>query len=361
MCKTVVVAMSGGVDSSVVAYLLKQQASYRVIGIFMKNWEEQNADGECCSARDYADVGLVADQLGIPYYTVSFVEEYRERVFSQFLKGYSSGFTPNPDILCNREVKFDLLQQKVRELGGDYLATGHYCRLQNGVLMRGIDRNKDQSYFLSGTPKSALSNVLFPLGDMKKDQVRAIAAEAGLATAAKKDSVGICFIGKRNFKGFIEQFIPDQPGDIVDYDTKQVVGKHEGPHCYTIGQRRGLDIGGSDKPCFVVGKDMDKGTVYIVRGEDHPLLYRQNLVAKNVNWFEEPKGFPYHCSAKVRYRSPDEPCTILGRGDFPGDVRVHFSSPVKAITPGQAIAFYQGDMCIGGGIIDVPMSPEQQS
>lgn len=355
-----VVAMSGGVDSSVVAYLLKKHSPYNVVGLFMKNWEEKDDYGRCCSASDYEDVERVATDLDIPYYTVSFAEEYKERVFSRFLKEYSRGYTPNPDILCNREIKFDLLQRKVKELGGDYLATGHYCRLRPDqdtmILLRGTDEQKDQSYFLSGTPKAALANVLFPIGEMRKSEVRRIAKEAGLATATKRDSTGICFIGKRPFKTFLEKFVPNSPGDIIDCDSRKIIGKHEGAHYYTVGQRRGLDLGGSDKPCYVVGKDMERNIVYIVRGDDHPLLYRQELTARELNWFIEPEHFPKYCTAKVRYRSPDEPC-IIERIEGEG-VHVKFISPSKAITPGQTIAFYNQEQCLGSGVIEVPMSPQ---
>ncbi|ANH79171.1 tRNA-specific 2-thiouridylase MnmA [Candidatus Chlamydia sanziniae] len=352
--------MSGGVDSSVVAYLLKHFTSYNVVGLFMKNWEEEMDNGPCSSSEDYGDVQKVCVQLDIPYYTVSFAKEYREKVFSRFLKEYSLGYTPNPDVLCNREIKFDLLQRKVRELGGHFLATGHYCRLrfdsQGPCLFRGSDGHKDQSYFLSGTSRNALANVLFPLGEMTKTQVRAIATQVGLATATKKDSTGICFIGKRPFKYFLERFIPNASGDIVDWDRQEVIGTHSGAHYYTIGQRRGLRVGGSEKPCYVVGKDMEKNILYIVRGEDHPLLYQQELVAEDMNWFIDPPKVAYSCTAKVRYRSLDEACLIQC---IPSSrkVLVHFTQPVKAITPGQVIAFYQGEQCLGGGIISVPMIP----
>ena len=355
----VIIAMSGGVDSSVAAYLLKKYTSYRLIGIYMKNWEEEDSNGRCSAAKDYEDVERVAEQLNIPYYTVSFAREYRDRVFSRFLKEYSQGYTPNPDILCNREIKFDLLQKKVRELGGDYLATGHYCRLhttaEGAQLLRGNDSQKDQSYFLCGTRRKFLNNVLFPLGEMTKSQVRSIAREAGLVTAEKKDSTGICFIGKRPFRNFLEKFVPNAPGNIIDYDSQCVVGQHEGAHYYTVGQRRGLNLGGSPRPCYVVGKDMEKNLVYVVRGEDHPLLYRKELVAREINWLVSPDPV-MKCSAKVRYRSDDEECTVSL--DSEGRAHVQFMSPVKAVTPGQTIAFYQGDTCLGGGIIDVPMLPQ---
>ncbi len=360
MQRTVIVAMSGGVDSSVVAYLFKKFTCYKVIGLFMKNWEEKTEEGLCSSTEDYKDVERVCLQLDIPYYTVSFAKEYRERVFHRFLREYALGYTPNPDILCNREIKFDLLQRKVREFGGDYLATGHYCRLNTDFrgpqLLRGLDSQKDQSYFLSGTPKEALFNVLFPLGEMNKSEVRAIAANAALPTAEKKDSTGICFIGKRPFKDFLEKFIPNKIGNIVDWDTKEVIGKHEGAHYYTIGQRRGLDLGGSAKPCYVIGKSIEENIVYIVRGEDHPQLYLQELTARELNWFILPK-LGCRCSAKVRYRSPDEECVIEYISD--DEVRVRFLQPVKAVTPGQTIAFYQRELCLGSGVIDVPRIPSQ--
>lgn len=356
MRKTVVIALSGGVDSSVSAYLLKMSNEYNLIGLYMKNWEEEDGEGRCSSAKDYEDVERVAQQLEIPHYTVSFAKEYRERVFSQFLEGYSRGYTPNPDVLCNREIKFDLLQKKVRELGGDYLATGHYCRLDSAhtQLMRGRDPSKDQSYFLCGTRRESLRNVLFPIGDMTKVEVRAIATQAGLVTAQKKDSTGICFIGKRPFRDFLNKFIQDIPGEIIDYDSKRCVGKHKGAHYYTVGQRRGLDIGGSPKPCYVVGKDMEQNIVYVIQGEDHPLLYRKELIARKINWFVPP-GSVQRCSAKVRYRSEDEACTVIHSTEE--CAHVHFDGGIKAITPGQTIAFYDGERCLGGGVIDVPMTP----
>ncbi|EPP35981.1 tRNA-specific 2-thiouridylase MnmA [Chlamydia avium] len=358
MNKVVIIAMSGGVDSSTVAYLLKKHTSYHLIGIYMKNWEEEDSNGLCSAAKDYEDVERVAEQLDIPYYTVSFAKEYRDRVFSRFLKEYSQGYTPNPDILCNREIKFDLLHKKVRELGGDYLATGHYCRLrvdtEGPQLLRGKDPQKDQSYFLSGIRRECLTNVLFPLGDMTKIQVRTIAKQAGLATAEKKDSTGICFIGKRPFKSFLEKFVPNLPGEIIDYDSKNVIGKHAGAHYYTVGQRHGLNLGGASKPCYVVGKDMEKNIVYTVCGEDHPLLYKTELTVREINWLTSPDSV-MKCSAKVRYRSNDEECIVSLTSE--GKAHVKFHSPIKAITPGQTIAFYKGETCLGGGVIEVPMLP----
>lgn len=358
MRKTIIVAMSGGVDSSVVAYLLKKQTSAHIVGLFMKNWEETDDQGTCSSAKDFEDVEKVAAQLGIPHYTVSFAQEYKQRVFSKFLQGYSSGLTPNPDVLCNREIKFDLLQKTVKDLGGDFLATGHYCRMQmeasGACLLRGVDNQKDQSYFLCATPREAFHNVLFPIGGMKKTEVRALAEEAGLVTAEKKDSTGICFIGKRHFKTFLEGFIPNQEGELIDYDQGKVVGTHEGAHYYTIGQRKGLRIGGAERPYYVVGKDMATNVVYVVQGEDHPLLHREELLAKEVNWLMPVDQLPSSCTAKVRYRSPDEECSITYCA-MKNEVRVRFSSPVKAVTPGQTIAFYSGERCLGGGVIDIPM------
>lgn len=363
MRKTVVVAMSGGVDSSVVAYLLKKQGSYHVIGLFMKNWEEKDTQGVCSSAQDFEDVERVAEQLDIPYYTVSFAKEYKQRVFSHFLKGYTLGITPNPDVLCNREIKFDLLQKTVKNLGGDFLATGHYCRIdqtKSGAhLFRGLDDQKDQSYFLCATQRLALSNVLFPVGAMKKTEVRALALETGIITANKKDSTGICFIGKKHFKSFLEQFVPNKEGDLVDYDTQEVIGKHEGAHYYTIGQRKGLRIGGSEKPCYVVGKCMNSNIVYIIRGEDHPLLYRNHLVATDINWLIDFDQIPSKCTAKIRYRSPDEECELAFDQSRTNKDQafVTFLKPMKAVTPGQTIAFYSGSQCLGGGVIDTPITP----
>ncbi|MGM0439960.1 MAG: tRNA 2-thiouridine(34) synthase MnmA [Chlamydiota bacterium] len=348
--KTVVVGMSGGVDSSVAALLLKQ-AGYRVIGLFMKNWEEES--GACSAAQDYDDVVRVADQIGIPYYTVNFSRQYWDNVFTDFLEESRAGFTPNPDILCNREIKFKVLLDKALELGGDYLATGHYCRnlIVDGqhALGRGLDKNKDQSYFLCAIKRQALEKVLFPLGDLQKSEIRAIAHNHGLTTASKKDSTGICFIGERNFKQFLSQFVGFSRGDFETPEGK-VVGEHDGVAYYTIGQRKGIGIGGPGEPWFVVGKDVQRNVVIVAQGENHPALYHKNLVACQPSWIgEAPAEIPYRCTAKIRYRHQDEPCEIIQLSD--DKVSVIFDDPQRAITPGQSVVFYQGDICLGGAVI----------
>lgn len=348
--ETVVVGMSGGVDSSVTAYLLKNQG-FKVIGLFMKNWEEETEEG-CSSAGDYEDVRAVCELLDIPYYTVSFVKEYRERVFSDFLKEYAAGYTPNPDVLCNREIKFKLLLKKAVELGGR-LATGHYCRkiLIDGkpVLQRAFDSNKDQSYFLSVTSGKSFDNVLFPLGDLLKTEVRRIAEEARIPTAAKKDSTGICFIGKRNFKEFLGRYLVEKTGPVIEWTTGKYLGEHPGAHFFTIGQRKGLNVGGAGGPWYVVDKDMETNTVYAVGKGDEDALLSTGLSAQYVNWFFKPH-MPFYCSAKVRYRSEDEPCRIEEGKN--GSIKVTFLNPVKAVTPRQTVVFYSGNLCLGGGTID---------
>ncbi len=345
MQQTVVVGMSGGVDSSVAALLLKQQG-YRVIGMFMKNWEE----GEDCPAtHEFADVVRVCQQIDIPYYSVNFAQEYRRSVFSHFLEDLRAGYTPNPDILCNREIKFKVFLQKALSLGAQYLATGHYSRIEKQQLLKARDLNKDQSYFLYTMRKSILDNVLFPLGGLEKPEVRAIARQHGLATSEKKDSTGICFIGERDFRSFLSGYIAYEPGNFEDLDGK-VIGKHLGVAYYTIGQRKGLDIGGPGEAWFVVGKDMQRNVVIVVQGADHPSLYAHTLIATDATWVaEEPPGPPFRCKAKVRYRQVDQACTITHLEE--GRLHVHFDEPQRAITPRQSIVFYQGDICLGGAII----------
>lgn len=341
----VVVGMSGGVDSSVVAYLLKE-AGYEVIGLFMKNWEEE--DGPCPAAADYQDVVSVATHLGIPYYSVNFAREYWDLVFSKCLEQYKAGFTPNPDILCNREIKFELFFKKALALGADFVATGHYARkVGEGLLAKGLDPDKDQSYFLYTLKEQVLKQVLFPLGDMHKTRVREIAESAGLVTARKKDSTGICFIGKRDFKEFLTRYISKTPGPFMTLSGK-VVGKHDGISYYTIGQRRGLGIGGAGDAWFVVGKDRDKGIVYVEQGDDHPALYAADLRAEEVSWVGPEPKLPIRAMAKIRYRSADVPCTIEKEGE---GLRVTFDTPQKAVTPYQSIVFYDGDLCLGGAMI----------
>jgi len=353
---TVVVGMSGGVDSSVAALLLKQQG-YHVIGMFMKNWEEKDADGVCQSAREFEDVVRVCEQIGIPYYSVNFVKEYWDYVFSHFLEEFRQGHTPNPDILCNREIKFKLLLEKALEIGGDFLATGHYCRLSDAndlkELHKGTDLNKDQSYFLYTVGQKALSRSLFPIGHLCKPQLRKIAKEHRLATSEKKDSTGICFIGERNFKEFLSRYIPYHPGEFHTLDGK-LVGCHEGAAYYTPGQRKGMGIGGPGEPWFVVDKDMEKNVVFVAQGTRHPALFCDELTAVEASWVSgiPPQSTPYHCRAKVRYRQPDQECWITHIDG--GAMHVRFAIPQRAVTPRQSIVFYQGDVCLGGAIIERP-------
>lgn len=350
--KTVVVGMSGGVDSSVSALLLKQMG-YRVIGLFMKNWEEENDQGTCHATQDYQDVGRVCEHLEIPYYTVNFSEEYRSRVFSHFIEDFEKGLTPNPDILCNREIKFKVFLEKALELGADYLATGHYCQnqIEAGAhsLIKGLDKNKDQSYFLYTIKDSILPYVLFPIGHLEKSKVRQLAREHGLITAEKKDSTGICFIGDRHFRSFLNQYIPLKPGHFETLDGK-FIGKHTGAAYYTLGQRKGLGIGGPGEAWFVVDKDMAKGIVYVEQGSDHPALYHDQLIATDLSWVNKaPASFPFKCRSKIRYRQNDEPCTI--QSIINDQAFVDFEQPQRAITPGQSVVFYADEVCLGGGVI----------
>ena len=347
--KKVVVGMSGGVDSSVSALLLKQQG-YEVIGMFMKNWEEKDENGVCRSARDYEDVVKVCKQLDIPFYSVNFTEEYRNQVFSHFLAELEAGFTPNPDILCNREIKFKAFLEKAISLGADFLATGHYCRNESSQLLKGSDPNKDQSYFLYTLSSAALQKVLFPVGGLLKSEVRKIAKEFGLATSEKKDSTGICFIGKRDFKEFAGRYLGYKPGNFENLKG-EVIGQHDGIAFYTIGQRKGLCIGGPGEAWFVVGKEIERNVVLVEQGKDHPALYQSDLIASDLTWVAglPPSLLPFACSAKVRYRQPEQPCTIEKIED--GKAYVSFQQPQRAVTPRQSIVFYTGDCCLGGGII----------
>jgi tRNA-specific 2-thiouridylase len=347
--QTVVVGMSGGVDSSVAALLLKEQG-YRVIGLFMKNWEETDAQGVCLASKDFDDATRVCDQIGIPFYSVNFTQEYWDAVFSQFLHDLSLGHTPNPDILCNREIKFKVLLDKALQLGAAYLATGHYCQIEDGRLLRGRDPNKDQSYFLYTLGTPVLGQVLFPVGGLDKSAVRRLAASRGLATAQKKDSTGICFIGKRSFKPFVQRYLAFQPGH---FETPEgvVVGTHDGSAYYTLGQRRGLGIGGAGEAWFVVAKDHARNVVIVAQGADHPALYKDRLTATEVSWVAgaPPASPPFPCTAKIRYRQPDEPCVV--EHIEKDRVHVRFARPQRAITPRQAVVFYAGDVCLGGALI----------
>lgn len=351
--KTVVVGMSGGVDSSVTAMLLKQQG-YRVIGIFMKNWEEKDENGICRSAIEFEDVVRVCEQIDIPYYSVNFVKEYWDHVFQHFLDEFNLGYTPNPDILCNREIKFKVLLEKALELGGDFLATGHYCQnvLKDGIyhLYKGKDLGKDQSYFLYTIGQKALKRVLFPVGAMLKPKLRQLAHLNGLATSTKKDSTGICFIGKRNFKEFLGKYLAYHPGEFQTLNGK-VIGEHQGVAYYTPGQRKGMGIGGPGEPWFVVGKDVPRNIVYLEQGIRHPALFCDELTAGEVSWVFgfPPKKFPFECTAKVRYRQPDQQCLVKAN-DY-GELQVEFAIPQRAVTPRQSIVFYDGENCLGGAMI----------
>lgn len=356
----VVVGMSGGVDSSVTALLLKQQG-YDVIGIFMKNWDDTDEFGYCTAEADAEDVRRVCEQIDIPYYTVNFEKEYFDKVFAYFLEEYKRGRTPNPDVMCNREIKFGEFLNKALDLGADYVATGHYARVveEGGTykLLRGVDNNKDQTYFLNALNQDQLSKAMFPIGHLPKPEVRRIAEEACLYTAKKKDSTGVCFIGERNFREFLSHYLPAKSGNMVDIVTGEVKGQHDGLMYYTLGQRQGLGIGGSGngEPWFVAEKDLEQNILYVVQGDKHPSMYSTGLTASDVNWIagadKLPQG-PFKCTAKFRYRQPDQGVTVTAQAD--GTLSVQFDGPQKAITPGQAVVFYDGEVCLGGGIIEAP-------
>ena len=351
----VVVGMSGGVDSAVAALLLKQQG-YDVVGVFMKNWEEENEEtGVCTAASDYDDVKSVCASIGIPYYTVNFAREYRDRVFSYFLEEYARGRTPNPDVLCNCEIKFRAFLDFAVSTGAEKLATGHYARLDHTdgtKLLRALDAGKDQTYFLAGLTQEQLKNAVFPIGELQKSAVRKIAQESGLSNAAKKDSTGICFIGERNFKQFLMQYLPAQPGDMVD-ETGRIISRHDGLMYYTLGQRKGLGIGGrsdgNGESWFVIGKDLKRNLLIVQQGE-HDELFSLSLDAEKINWIagKPPEG-EFTCSAKFRYRQPDQAVRVFTEGE---GVHVAFEQPQRAVTPGQWVVFYQEDVCLGGGPID---------
>ncbi|WP_404292367.1 tRNA 2-thiouridine(34) synthase MnmA [Cytobacillus kochii] len=349
----VVVGMSGGVDSSVAALLLKEQG-YDVIGIFMKNWDDTDENGVCTATEDYEDVIRVCNQIGIPYYAVNFEKQYWDKVFTYFLEEYKAGRTPNPDVMCNKEIKFKAFLEHAMQLGADYLATGHYARVEERggevKMLRGLDENKDQTYFLNQLSQDQLKKVMFPIGNIKKSEVREIAAKANLATATKKDSTGICFIGERNFKEFLGNYLPAQPGNMETFDGK-IVGKHDGLMYYTIGQRHGLGIGGAGEPWFAIGKDLKRNVLYVGQGFHHEKLYSDSLVAVNVSWVSE-KEMPqtFECTAKFRYRQTDNSVTVERLAD--NKVRVKFHELSRAITPGQSVVFYNGDECLGGATID---------
>lgn len=349
--KTVICGMSGGVDSSVSALLLKLWG-YQAIGLFMRNWEEKNEEGVCSAQKDFEDVAKVCEELELPYYSVDFTQEYRERVFEEFLRDYKAGYTPNPDILCNKEIKFNVFYKKAMELGADYLATGHYCQktqFEGRVLLRkGLDSGKDQTYFLYTMQEAVLKNVLFPVGGLPKKTVREIASDFGLATSQKKDSTGICFIGERNFKKFLSNYIKSQSGDFVRLEDGRPMGAHSGYCFYTIGQRKGLGIGGPGGPWFVAGKDVKTNTVFVVEGENHPALYAKELWFSQASWVGDEPRFPVKLSAKVRYRQKDQSCEVLKEGEL---YKVVFEVPQRALALRQSIVFYEGDICLGGGVV----------
>lgn len=352
----IAVGVSGGVDSSVAALLLKQSGA-SVAGMFMKNWEEDDPSGVCPAEADAADAANICEMLGIPFYTRNFAAEYWDGVFALFLSEYKIGRTPNPDILCNREIKFKTFLEHAEDIGAERIATGHYARVRevNGrhQLLRGRDDNKDQSYFLHAISQTALARTLFPVGELPKPEVRRIAAEAGLITAAKKDSTGICFIGERRFREFLGRFIPAQPGDIESIGG-QVVGRHSGVCYYTIGQREGLGIGGRrdarPEPWFVVGKDVARNVLIVDQGES-PDLFSSQLIAHTPTFIAgAPPATTFDCVAKTRYRQPDQACQVRVHDD--GRLSVQFAERQRAVTPGQSVVFYDGEVCLGGAIID---------
>ena len=348
--------MSGGVDSSVAAAKLVEEG-HRVTGLFMKNWEEDDDEEYCAAAEDLADAQKVCDTLEIELKTINFSHEYWTRVFQIFLEEYRNGRTPNPDVICNKEIKFKEFLDWAIELGADYIATGHYARLskqnRNYLLRKGRDDRKDQSYFLHTLDQEALSYASFPIGEMKKKQVRATAKKLGLPTHDKKDSTGICFIGERKFSDFLSRFLPTQPGDIKSLDGT-TIGRHQGAYYYTLGQRQGLGIGGEGEAWYVVEKDIKRNIVYAVQGHDHPALMKRVVHAEQLQWVSEvPPILPLNCKAKTRYRHDEQHCVISMIG--PNYTRIEFDYPQWAVTPGQSIVFYQEDVCIGGGIISVAL------
>ncbi|TDX52665.1 tRNA 2-thiouridine(34) synthase MnmA [Orenia marismortui] len=348
----VIVGMSGGVDSSVAALLLKEQG-YDVIGVFMKNWDDTDENGVCTAEEDYEDVRRVCDQIGIPYYIVNFEKQYWNQVFTYFLDEYKAGRTPNPDVMCNKEIKFKEFLNHALKLDADYLATGHYAQVKeaNGKyqLIKGVDDNKDQSYFLCMLNQKQLSKTIFPLGHLEKSKVREIAAKAGLATANKKDSTGVCFIGERDFKEFLSTYIPAQTGEIRNMQG-EVLGKHDGVMYYTIGQRRGLGISGHE-PYFVIDKDAKNNILYVGQGAEHNLLFSNGLLAVDPHWISgEPPKFPFRCKAKFRYRQPDQEIIIYKKSD--NELLIKSAKEQRAITPGQFAVFYKDNICLGGAVIN---------
>lgn len=355
---SIILALSGGVDSAVAALLLKQQG-FHVSGIFMKNWEEEDEGKDCPSSVDIADAKAVCDRLDIPFHTVNFSQDYWNRVFEHFLSEARRGRTPNPDILCNREIKFGAFLDYAHRIGADYIATGHYVRRTEGTmpcqLLIGSDLKQDQSYFLYALNQSQLSHSVFPIGELCKDKVRTLAKAAGFSNYNRKGSTGICFIGERRFKPFLSRFLVGEHGAIETPEGK-ILGRHEGLMFYTIGQRTGLKIGGQkggvEAPWYIVQKDLPRNVLVVVQGNTHPLLFKSCLYTQDIHWIKgEAPHFPLRSSAKIRYRQSASDCWVL-KNDVGGGYSVKFDSPQRAVTPGQSVVFYQKEVCLGGGIIE---------
>jgi tRNA-specific 2-thiouridylase len=353
----IVVGLSGGVDSAVTAYLLKQQG-HEVIGVFMKNWEADDLEEDCPIAQDYRDVQAVGERLGIDVHLVNFSREYQDRVFAYFLAEYQAGRTPNPDVLCNAEIKFKAFLDHALTLGADHIATGHYAQLSGAYphrqLIKGSDTNKDQSYFLYRLNQRQIEKALFPIGNLPKPQVRELARQAGISVAEKKDSTGICFIGERPFREFLQRYMPIQPGDMITPDG-HVVGQHQGLMYYTLGQRQGLGIGGlkwaeEGVPWFVAGTDLAGNQLIVVQGPEHPLLLTNNLQAGDLSWIDAAPEEGRRYSAKTRYRQQDAACDVEAISNEA--LKLHFDDPQWAVTPGQSVVLYDGERCLGGGIIN---------
>lgn len=357
---TIALGLSGGVDSSVAALLLKK-AGYQVIGIFMKNWEGDDTDEYCSASEDIAYAVTVCDKLDIPFYKVNFANEYWDHVFEYFLAEYQAGRTPNPDILCNKEIKFKAFLSYAKSLGAEYIATGHYANLQHlptgeTQLLKAFDYNKDQTYFLHALNQEQIRHAIFPIGHLPKPSVRELAKQADLPTYQRKDSTGICFIGERRFKTFLEQYLPAQPGNIVD-DSGKVLGTHQGLMYYTIGQRKGIGIGGTtssiESPWYVAAKDLNNNQLIVVQGHDHPLLLKKTLTAQQINWIAgTAPDQAFKCMAKTRYRQADQACWVTLNASTDTEVKVEFETQQRAITPGQSVVFYEGEICLGGGVIN---------